>query len=256
MSTRKTSLIIAVLIGLFAADARAQSTGHARPAPSPTPAMAAASAAPAADAQQASPASTGEAIAPQAPTPPQPPAPPTPPTAPRAATAPRAPEPLALSRTNVKVEVTITDQPASGSPTRKSISLTVGDGQRGSVRSGVTIPIPSTSFANMKDDNKPMVSYTYRDVGLNLDVENVLVQGNLIRLRLGVEYNPVDEKTAGAEGPALSATAPGAVSFARFSQQLTLVLEDGKPLVVAQSSDPVPSRNRTASLEVKATILK
>jgi len=51
-------------------------------------------------------------------------------------------------------------------------------------------------------------------------------------------------------------TVQAPVSFARFSQSLTLVLEDGKSLVVAQASDPVPSRNRSATLEVKATILK
>ena len=125
-------------------------------------------------------------------------------------------------------------------------------------RSGVTIPIPSTTFStgSREPDPKPFVSYNYKDVGLSLDVDSVLVSGSLVRLRLGVEYNPVDEKTAGTEGPAPSPSVQGPVSFARFSQSLTLVLEDGKPLVVAQSSDPVPSRNRSATLEVKATILK
>jgi hypothetical protein len=95
-------------------------------------------------------------------------------------------------------------------------------------------------------------------MGLSLDVTNAAIRGNYVRLRLAVEYNPVDEKTAGAEGTIASMISQGQApaSFARFSQTLELALENGKPLVVASSSDPVPSRNRTASLEVKATILR
>jgi hypothetical protein len=164
-----------------------------------------------------------------------------------------------VSGTNVRVEVTLTDQGVGSAPTKKSISLTVAEHSRGSVRSGVTIPVPSTTFTPTAGEgsakSQPVTSFQYRDVGLSLDVQDVAVQGSLIRLRVAVEYNPVDEKTANPEGltPAATSAPP---SFARFSQSLTLTLEDGKPLMVAESSDPVPGRNRTASLEVKATIVK
>jgi hypothetical protein len=103
---------------------------------------------------------------------------------------------------------------------------------------------------------QPMTSYNYRDMGLSLDVTTVRIRGNYVRLRLAVEYNPVDEKMTSAEGSGAMVAGQMPASFARFSQTLDLALENGKPLVVASSSDPVPSRNRTASLEVKATILK
>lgn len=208
------------------------------------------------------------ALAPTVPVP-QPPAPPqaaapqaAPPTpqAPRAPTAPRVLQPsMEFSGTNVRVDVTLTDQGSDSAPMKKSISLTIAEHSRGSVRSGVTIPVPSTTFTPGQGEgpakSQPVTSFQYRDVGLSLDVQDVSVQGSLIRLRVAVEYNPVDEKTASQEGltPAPTSAPP---SFARFSQSLTLTLEDGKPLMVAQSSDPVPGRNRTASLEVKATIVK
>ena len=160
---------------------------------------------------------------------------------------------------NVRIEVTITDQTGSGAPTKKTVSLTVSDEGTGSVRSGVTVPILSGVFtptAGKEGEAKPATSFSYRDMGLSLDVRNVRIRGNYVRLRLAVEYNPVDEKMASIEGPTASLLAQAPASFARFSQTLDLALENGKPLIVASSSDPVPSRNRTASLEVKATILK
>jgi hypothetical protein len=207
-------------------------------------------------------------IVPPPPPPPEPPGPPPVPTvqAPKV-TAPKvvreAPVVVAegpSSNMNVRIEVTIVDQSGSAAPTKKTVSLIVADNGRGSVRSGVTVPIPSTTFVPQpvkEGDAKPVgSSWSYRDMGLSLDVTGVLIRGNYIRLRLAVEYNPVDEKMAAAEGPSAAWLAQGPASFARFSQTLDLSLETGKPLVVASSSDPVPGRNRTASLEVKATILK
>lgn len=194
--------------------------------------------------------------------PPAPPAPPAPakapkPAAPKAVTEPPSPRAeTPSSNMNVRVEVTIIDQSGTGVTTKKTVSLTVADGGRGSVRSGVTVPIPS-SIIGSREETRPTTSFSYRDMGLSLDVTGATIRGNYVRLRLAVEYNPVDEKMATTEGQGGAAwLAQGPASFARFSQNLDLALESGKPLVVASSSDPVPSRNRTASLEVKATILK
>jgi hypothetical protein len=161
-----------------------------------------------------------------------------------------------MSSVNVRVEATITDQSGSGTPTKKTISVTVADRGQGSVRSGVTVPIVTTTFTPTPQrdvSTPPMSSYSYRDMGLNLDVGNVYVEGDSIRVRLSVEYNPVDEKVADAP---VGSTTPAMPSFNSFKQSLNLALQDGKALVVAQSSDPVPARDRKMTLEVKATILR
>ena len=201
----------------------------------------------------------------QAPPPPPTPPPPTPPppaqtpklVKPQAPAPPASPAKVespssARSFQNVRVDVTITDQTGSNPPIKKMVSVTVVDRGMGSVRSGVTVPLLQTVLGSSDEAKRPMTSYSYRDMGLNLDVSNVNIIDNIVRLRLSVSYNPVDEKSPSIEAPA--GTTPA--SFAQFSQTVTLALQDGKPLVVASSSDPVPSRNRTASLEVKATILK
>jgi len=159
--------------------------------------------------------------------------------------------------TNVRFEATVIDQTGTATPTRKTISVTIADGGSASVRSGVTVPVVSTTYVPLQKEGErtqPYQSYNYRDMGLSLDVRNVYVDGNYVRASWSVEYNPVDEKVA--DSPASGALMPGAPSFASFKQSLVLALETGKQLVVSQSSDPVPARDRKMTLEVKATILK
>lgn len=160
---------------------------------------------------------------------------------------------------NVRVEVTITDTLRPGTAVRKSIGVTVRNGGKGSVRSGMSMQTPSTTFVPMAQGGaaaSPMTSYQYKDMGLSLDVTSAHIQDNFVTLRIAVEYNPVDEKTATLEGANAPPPGQGMASFAQFRQNLDVVLESGKPLLVAASSDPVPSRDRTTSLEVKATILR
>lgn len=154
---------------------------------------------------------------------------------------------------NVRVDVTITDQGAPNtSPIKKTISVTAN--RNSSVRSGVNVPVPSTTFGSQRADGAPtpVTSYSYKTMGLSLDLRDVEVQDNLIRLNLTVEYSPLDD-TGKSSNPA---PATGLVSYSNFSQSFYLVLENGKPIIAAETSDPVPSRTRKLSVELKATVLK
>ncbi len=93
-----------------------------------------------------------------------------------------------------------------------------------------------------------MTSFSYKSVGLNLDASRVYIQGNKAKMDLSVEFSAIDEKTSDAAGHL--------PSFPTFSQNLTLVLESGKPLIVGQSSDFVDNVERKQTVEVKATILR
>lgn len=168
---------------------------------------------------------------------------------------PRPGEPAAQP-TNVKVDVTITDQAGTQMAFKKAISVTVADRQAGMIRSTISIPVPSTTFTPVGAADKgaatPMVTWNYRSASLNLDVRELSIDGNLVRLKLGIEFSPVDARTVNAD-PKPGSPGP---DFAQFQQTLSLLLENGKPLQVAQSSDAVPSSDRKLSVEVKATILR
>ena len=211
-------------------------------------------------AQQAGPVpqAVQPALAASATQPAPPPAPqatqkPTPPPAPAlsAPTPTQAPPPRAA---NVRLDVTINDQGGAKTPAiTKTMSIVVN--RNGSLRSGVNVPLPYTVFASEKGaqpQGTPVTSYNYRNMGLSLDVINLYVDraAGLIHVRMSLEYNPIDEADKAGAAPGMP------VSYSNFSQAFELDLENGKPLLVAQTSDPVPSRNRTLTVVVMATIVK
>jgi len=86
------------------------------------------------------------------------------------------------------------------------------------------------------------------DVPLNVDVVPGVRAGGKIRMSLTLQYDL----------PALSMsteTSPGTrLVRTQISETLNSVLDDGKPMVIAQSADPVSDRQ--VMIEVKATVLK
>jgi hypothetical protein len=164
------------------------------------------------------------------------------------------------SDANVRIEVTISYQVGNATPVKRSAVLTVADQESGLLRAGNQVAVPSTTFlpATKSDGvstamvtTSPMTQFTYRSVGLNLDARRVAVSGNRAKVSLNVEFSAVDEKTSEA---VTSVNRPP--SFPTFTQSFTLVLESGKPVIVAQSSDFVDNVERKQSVEVKATILR
>ena len=162
------------------------------------------------------------------PTPPSPgkpgaphaPAAPAPPPAPPAP--PRKGQPI-----NVRVEVTITDQRGGAAPLKKTLSVIVADQQSGMVRSESLIP----SMGN---------------VPLHIDAAPEILADGKIRLRFGLNYDlPMENQPAAA---------PERVAKTSIRENLSLILESGKPMLVTQSADPIGDRQ--VMVEVKATVLK
>lgn len=188
--------------------------------------------------------------------------PPTPPAPQRPAALPQMAPPLSKAPSdyeaaNVRVEVTIIYQVGTSAPVRRTATLTVADQGRGSLRSGNQVAVPSTSYQPLiaaKTDGgtpapaAPLTSFNYKSVGLNVDANRVSIQGNRARMDLNVEFSAIDEKTSDSAGRP--------PSFPTFSQNLSLILESGKPLIVGQSSDFVDNVERKQTVEVKATILR
>lgn len=124
---------------------------------------------------------------------------------------------------NIKLDLTITDQGGSGDPARKVVTMVVADRGTGSIRSGGVI--------------RPQGR-----VHINVDATPTILQNGTIRLRLGLEYSPRAATTdGGSESPTLN-------------EQMTVLLEPNKPLVVSQAADPASDRRIT--VEVRATTLR
>jgi len=175
-----------------------------------------------------------------------------PPTAPRPAQSPRAatPQPATAPATtpapapvaapapaprrtgqpvNIKVDVTISDSAGSTSPTgKKTVSVVTGDNMTGFIRT-------EANYAGGPGN-----------VFLNIDVEPEILADGKIRTRVNLQYDmPGAPPNEGG----------GRVPFkTQIRENLALILENGKPLIAAQSADPAVDRQVT--IEVKATILR
>jgi hypothetical protein len=134
--------------------------------------------------------------------------------------------------TNVQIELTLTDQAGSATPDKKIVSMVVSSGSWGKIRSaGSFFPVGT-----------PPVG-----VDLNVDARPFVSVDGPIQLELTLNYSPPG--SAAAVGSKDSATARTGIN-----QSLTVVLQNGKPLIVSQSADPVSDRK--VIVEVKATVLK
>jgi hypothetical protein len=133
---------------------------------------------------------------------------------------------------NVRVDVTITDQGRAGAPSlKKTVSIVTGDGMGGRIRS----------------------SANYSSIGvvpLNVDADTELIAGDKIRVRVNLQY----DLPGSVAGQPAEVAGAGSLRVTQIQENLSLILENGKPLVAAQSADPVGDRQVT--IEVKATVLR
>jgi hypothetical protein len=132
---------------------------------------------------------------------------------------------------NIHVELTISDQLSKGTPETKTVSLIAADGTMGRIRS---------SAAARPSDRTGTVP-----TSLNVDARPLLRTNNLIQLELTLLYQPLRTVQEGEP----SQTAP-----TELNQSLSVLLTDGKPMVVSQAADPITDRRIT--VQAKATIMK
>jgi hypothetical protein len=147
---------------------------------------------------------------------------------------------------NVKVDVTITDQVATKPPVVKTFSVVVADSRQGMVRTDSEAP-------RLASGEGPT-----QNVPLHVDARPSIEEGGKIRLGLGLTYSLLGRIEPDLTGLNESQKVPVArqaqLGTTNVRENLELVLENGKPMVVAQSADPLSDRKVT--VEVKATILR
>ena len=144
-----------------------------------------------------------------------------------------ATRPSALrTRTNIKVDLTISDQTGNGPVEKKIVSLIAAEESWGKIR---------TQAAARPAD---VTAGPVMPVGLNVDARPWLTSTGAIQLELTIGYNPLD--ATGSQAKQLRPT--------ELNQSMTVVLQSGKPLVISQAADPITDRKMI--VEVVATVLK
>lgn len=130
---------------------------------------------------------------------------------------------------NIRLELTITDLRGDVPAISKTVSMTVADRHSGRIRTSGDVRTPTG----------------FRPVILNVDCQPTVIPGAAGRARvmLTIEYRPV-----AGEAETERATTPN------INESITVILDDGKPMVVSQSADPVTDRK--VKVEAKITLLK
>ena len=132
---------------------------------------------------------------------------------------------------NIKVDVTISDQRGGTAALKKTVSVVTADRNTGFIRS-------TANYSQLGP------------VPLNVDTEPELLPDGKIRLSVNLQY----DLPGGAATSSPDANVSGPLRVTQIRENLAVILESGKPLVVAQSADPVGDRQVT--IEVKATQLR
>jgi hypothetical protein len=157
------------------------------------------------------------------------------------APAPRATTPAAPAATpapaprrqgqpvNVKIDLSINDQRGTSAPIKRTLSMIVADQMGGSIRSQSEV-------------------LAVGSVPLNVDVYPELLENNKIRLNLTLQYDWPAPLEGGRDAPR------GTVIKTTLHDSVSLILDNGKPTIAAQSADPIGDRQVT--VEVIATILR
>lgn len=134
-------------------------------------------------------------------------------------------------KSNVQIELTITDQTGTAPGEKKTVLMIAADRTWGKVR--------ATAVAGNERGLPPL------SVGLNVDARPFIQPDGVVQVEFTIGYNPL--------GPAVATQTPGQRPT-DLNQSLTVILQNGKPLIVSQAADPISDRKIV--VEVKATILK
>ena len=131
----------------------------------------------------------------------------------------------------MKVEFTITDQREGAAALKRTVSVIVADRNLGRVRSVATVIGPTGL------------------VPLDVDATPIILNGGKLKLQFTLSY----DLPGSSEMPPAGSTV-GRVAKTAIQDSVSLILENGRSMVAAQSVDPIGDRQVT--VEVKATILK
>jgi hypothetical protein len=120
------------------------------------------------------------------------------------------------------------------------LGLTANTAKPTTLRLGVQVPVTMTVFPGSSTEGKsvPTTSYSYRNVGTNIDCQAVTLPGGVYQLSMTVEDSSMHVDPAQKAGAATSAS-PDIPSFRSFNSSFTVLLKDGQTAQHTSATDPV-----------------
>jgi hypothetical protein len=135
-----------------------------------------------------------------------------------------------------------------------TVAINANDGQnRASLRMGAQVPVRSTSFTPAKDDKagQALTSFSYRNIGTNIDCGPVTTVDGRYKVHLSIEDTSIYPDTAGASGISL---VPDTPSFRSFQTSTVLALRNGETTQFTAATDRI--NGEVVRVEVTLTVAK
>ena len=130
----------------------------------------------------------------------------------------------------------------------------LSNGQKTSLRVGTQVPVVMTVFGPKSEGSAaaiPQQSYTYRDVGTNIDCQAQNVGSGQFSLAVTVEDSSIQvDRSASAEKQVLR----DVPSFRSFRASFALIIREGQTMQYASATDPVTGE--VMKIDVTLTVAK
>jgi hypothetical protein len=167
----------------------------------------------------------------------------------------QAARPQPPAAVNIKIQVVISryqgDKKISSMPYMLGA---VANSGKTSLRMGVDVPIAQTVFTSVSKDNPgvatPQASYSYRNVGTNIDCQAESAAGDYFKIMLTIADSSVQlETTERGKG-----VMPNVPMFRSFNSSFQVLLRDGQTTQYTSATDPVTGE--TTKVDVTLNVLK
>ena len=137
------------------------------------------------------------------------------------------PSRTAAQLSNLRLELTVTDQRGAAPTSPKTVTMLVADRSNGRVRTSGSV----------------RVGGGYQPVTLNVDAQPEILKDGRIKVQVSLEYRAqTAEGTQEDNQPS------------NLSESFNVILDDGKSMLVTQSADP--ASDRKVRVDMKATLVK
>jgi hypothetical protein len=152
------------------------------------------------------------------------------------------PAPVGPRQTPLKVQLTVArfmgDKKISSVPYMLGV---LTNAQKTSLRVGVQVPVTTTLPGPKLEGGvatTPSISYSYRDVGTNIDCQAQDAGNGLFNLAITVEDSSIhiDKAGSAAADKRIAADVP---AFRSFRASFAMVLRDGQTMQYASATDPI-----------------
>jgi hypothetical protein len=150
----------------------------------------------------------------------------------------------------LKIQVVLSRYQGEKKISSMPYTLAANAGDRANLRMGASIPVMTAAAPSADGKNNPFGSFTYKDVGTNIDCQTGALDDGRFRITITID----DASVYTDEQVTTSAAVKGNPSFRQFRAVDSMVLKDGQTGQFTTAADKVSGE--TIKVDVTLTVVR